>query len=238
MCIRFDGPRGQDIHADADAASFEAFAAAYDRTPAGSCVMMDRAHLIATTDKAWAIFTQLQDRDLPVIGALLAARTAGEIGVAFQLSDAQAGYVVRAARSMRRTPATGFRAHVSGWSHEGAKAPQKPGRPAVRRPALAFRGAIGSASTASAKNTCSSLFTEWDKHLLGKWSTWREEAKQAYDFAAGHQWDPKDRAAMMDNQEKSPVVFNITAPTLGDAVAGKPKSRTARRCALLPAHAG
>ena len=33
MCIRFDGPRGQDIHADADAASFEAFAAAYDRTP-------------------------------------------------------------------------------------------------------------------------------------------------------------------------------------------------------------
>ena len=63
-----------------------------------------------------------------------------------------------------------------------------------------------------------SLFTEWDKHLLGKWSTWREEAKQAYDFAAGHQWDPKDRAAMMDNQ-KIPVVFNITAPTL-DAVAG------------------
>lgn len=63
-----------------------------------------------------------------------------------------------------------------------------------------------------------SRFAEWDKHLLSKWSQWREETKQAYDFAAGHQWDPKDRAAMEENQ-KIPVVFNITAPTL-DAVAG------------------
>lgn len=61
-------------------------------------------------------------------------------------------------------------------------------------------------------------FADWDALLLGKWSKWREEAKQAYDFAAGHQWDPKDRAAMEENQ-KIPVVFNITAPTL-DAVAG------------------
>lgn len=61
-------------------------------------------------------------------------------------------------------------------------------------------------------------FAEWDKLLLAKWSTWREEAKQAYDFAAGHQWAPEDRSAMLENQ-KIPVVFNITAPTL-DAVAG------------------
>ena len=56
--------------------------------------MRDPAHLIATTDKAWAIFTQLQDRDLPVISAF-GCENGRKIGVAFQLSDAQAGYVVR-----------------------------------------------------------------------------------------------------------------------------------------------
>jgi hypothetical protein len=62
------------------------------------------------------------------------------------------------------------------------------------------------------------MFDRWDTLLLAKWSAWRAEAKQAYDFAAGHQWDPNDKASMEENQ-KIPVVFNITAPTL-DAVQG------------------
>jgi hypothetical protein len=63
-----------------------------------------------------------------------------------------------------------------------------------------------------------SMFDRWDVLLQAKWSSWVEEAKQAYDFAAGHQWDPTVRAEMEANQ-KIPVVFNITAPTL-DAVQG------------------
>jgi hypothetical protein len=61
-------------------------------------------------------------------------------------------------------------------------------------------------------------FARWDTLLQAKWSAWVEDAKQAYDFAAGHQWSPTDRSAMEDNQ-KIPVVFNITGPTL-DAVQG------------------
>jgi hypothetical protein len=61
-------------------------------------------------------------------------------------------------------------------------------------------------------------FAAWDKLLEAKWSTWVEEAKQSYDFVAGHQWDPADKATLEENN-KLPVVFNITAPTL-DAVAG------------------
>lgn len=68
------------------------------------------------------------------------------------------------------------------------------------------------------KSELLSMFERWDVALAGKWGSWVEEAKQAYDFAAGHQWVPEDRAAMEDNG-KIPVVFNITAPTL-DAVAG------------------
>lgn len=33
IVVRFQGPRAQDIHADANTASFEGFASAYDRTP-------------------------------------------------------------------------------------------------------------------------------------------------------------------------------------------------------------
>lgn len=62
------------------------------------------------------------------------------------------------------------------------------------------------------------MFARWDTAIAAKWGTWEEEAREAFDFAAGHQWSPADRAAMEDNQ-KIPVVFNITAPTL-DAVAG------------------
>ena len=63
-----------------------------------------------------------------------------------------------------------------------------------------------------------SMFERWTVALDSKWGAWQEEAKQAYDFAAGHQWAPTDREALEENQ-KIPVVFNITAPTL-DAVAG------------------
>jgi hypothetical protein len=33
MTIRFQGPRAQDVHADAGTASFEGFAEAYDKAP-------------------------------------------------------------------------------------------------------------------------------------------------------------------------------------------------------------
>lgn len=62
------------------------------------------------------------------------------------------------------------------------------------------------------------MFCDWKPAMLSKWSQWREEAKRDYDFAAGHQWDPDDRDEMEVN-EKIPVVFNLTAPTL-DAVGG------------------
>jgi hypothetical protein len=62
------------------------------------------------------------------------------------------------------------------------------------------------------------MFASWRPAMLAKWSQWREEAKRDYDFAAGHQWDPDDRDEMEANQ-KIPVVFNLTAPTL-DAVGG------------------
>lgn len=68
------------------------------------------------------------------------------------------------------------------------------------------------------KSELLAMFDRWDSALAGKWGTWIEEAKQSYDFAAGHQWSPTDRSTMEENQ-KIPVVFNITGPTL-DAVAG------------------
>lgn len=61
-------------------------------------------------------------------------------------------------------------------------------------------------------------FARWDKDLTAHWSAWCEEAKQAYDFVAGHQWDPEDQAKM-EERGKVAVVFNLTAPTL-DAVSG------------------
>lgn len=61
-------------------------------------------------------------------------------------------------------------------------------------------------------------FTSWKPAMMAKWSQWREEAKRDYDFQAGHQWDADDRDEMEAN-EKIPVVFNLTAPTL-DAVGG------------------
>jgi hypothetical protein len=74
------------------------------------------------------------------------------------------------------------------------------------------------ASSQDADDELIRRFTAWDRLLEAKWSNWQEEAKQAYDFVAGHQWEPTDRAALEENN-KIPVVFNITAPTL-DAVAG------------------
>lgn len=62
------------------------------------------------------------------------------------------------------------------------------------------------------------MFDRWTPGMSARWSAWREDAKMAYDFAAGHQWSPEDRGAM-ETDNKIPVVFNLTAPTL-DAVAG------------------
>ena len=49
-------------------------------------------------------------------------------------------------------------------------------------------------------------------------ATWREEARQMYDFVAGRQWTPEDMA-VLDEQGRPAVTFNRVAP-LVDAVCG------------------
>jgi len=49
-------------------------------------------------------------------------------------------------------------------------------------------------------------------------STWREEARQCFDFYAGHQWSEDEEAAMEDKKRPA-LVFNRTGPFV-DAVLG------------------
>lgn len=49
-------------------------------------------------------------------------------------------------------------------------------------------------------------------------STWRDEAREDFDFVAGDQWSDEDRAALME-QGRVAVTFNRAAPVI-DAVAG------------------
>lgn len=58
----------------------------------------------------------------------------------------------------------------------------------------------------------------WERQARNHWSKWREEARQCYDFVAGHQWSAEDKAALLD-QMRQPVTFNRVAPMV-DAVIG------------------
>ena len=58
----------------------------------------------------------------------------------------------------------------------------------------------------------------WESLARNHWSAWRDEAKQCYDFVAGHQWTSDDKAALLD-QMRQPVTFNRVAPMV-DAVTG------------------
>src|SRR5262245_5937035 len=59
---------------------------------------------------------------------------------------------------------------------------------------------------------------KWERLAKDHWSKWREEARQAFDFVAGHQWSADDKAALLD-QMRQPVTFNRVAPMV-DAVTG------------------
>jgi hypothetical protein len=58
----------------------------------------------------------------------------------------------------------------------------------------------------------------WERQARQHWSTWREEARQAYDFVSGKQWSADDKALLLD-QMRQPVTFNRIAPMV-DAVTG------------------
>jgi len=58
----------------------------------------------------------------------------------------------------------------------------------------------------------------WEKAAKQHWSSWREEARQAYDYVAGKQWSSDDKAQLLD-QMRQPVTFNRVAPMV-DAVCG------------------
>src|SRR5262252_895105 len=58
----------------------------------------------------------------------------------------------------------------------------------------------------------------WERQAKQHWSEWREEARQSYDYVAGHQWSADDKAALLD-QMRQPVTFNRIAPMV-DAVTG------------------
>lgn len=65
-------------------------------------------------------------------------------------------------------------------------------------------------------------FQTWDKALDGHWDGWKTEARTCYDFVAGYQWTADEEAAMLegpDGAQRTPVVFNRTAPTV-DSVCG------------------
>src|SRR5262245_34831591 len=58
----------------------------------------------------------------------------------------------------------------------------------------------------------------WERLARDHWSTWREEARQAYAYVAGDQWSSDDKAALIE-QMRQPVTFNRVAPMV-DAVTG------------------
>src|SRR5499427_8941868 len=58
----------------------------------------------------------------------------------------------------------------------------------------------------------------WERQARQHWSEWREEARQSYDYVAGHQWSADDKATLLD-QMRQPVTFNRIAPMV-DAVTG------------------
>lgn len=59
---------------------------------------------------------------------------------------------------------------------------------------------------------------EWESEAKSHWSKWRVEARECYDYVAGEQWTPDDRAALIEEM-RVPVTFNRTGPMV-DAVTG------------------
>lgn len=60
--------------------------------------------------------------------------------------------------------------------------------------------------------------TGWQKDADAHWSTWKNEAREDYDFVAGRQW-AQEAIAEMEEQNRIPVTFNRVEPTI-DAVSG------------------
>jgi hypothetical protein len=61
-------------------------------------------------------------------------------------------------------------------------------------------------------------FDDWDVALTQHWSAWRSNARYWYAFVSGEQWTTEE-IAVMEEGEKIPVTFNLTAPVI-DAVQG------------------
>lgn len=62
------------------------------------------------------------------------------------------------------------------------------------------------------------MFDRWERAIQTKRGEWIKEATDCYAFVSGEQWAKEDIAAL-EERERIPVVFNLTAPTI-DAVAG------------------
>lgn len=60
--------------------------------------------------------------------------------------------------------------------------------------------------------------TGWQKDADAHWSTWKNEARNDYDFVAGRQW-AQEAIAEMEEQNRIPVTFNRIETTI-DAVSG------------------
>ena len=68
-------------------------------------------------------------------------------------------------------------------------------------------------------NTC---LMESKKHS----AAWRQDAREWYDFYAGKQWTPEDKAAMQE-QRKAPIVFNRVARTINAVIGLEIQNRQA-----------
>jgi hypothetical protein len=75
----------------------------------------------------------------------------------------------------------------------------------------------------------------WYKADRDACQKWREEAKEDYDFAAGHQWSEEDRQTLRD-QDRLPVTFNRVLPVI-KAVAGS-EVNTRQDIQYLPREVG
>lgn len=68
------------------------------------------------------------------------------------------------------------------------------------------------------KDALTAKLDAWGKRIDAHWSSWMDEARQCFDFAAGRPWT-QDEIADMQERFKVPVSFDLVGPLL-DAVAG------------------